>query len=179
MVGTQLGSYRVVTKLGEGGMGAVYVAEHVLLRRKVAVKVLPQGARQRRAIARRFINEARATVADRATRASCASSTSASTPTARAYIVMELLEGETLRDAHRSAAACRADRRWRSMRQVAEALGAAHARGIVHRDLKPENIFLVADPERAGGVQPKILDFGIAKLARRRRSTRRRRAPAA
>src|SRR5262249_22533545 len=82
-----------------------------------------------------------------------------------AYIVMELLDGETL------------DARWRRLgtlpvvdairlvRQVATSLGAAHARGIVHRDLKPENIFLVGDAEGPGGERAKILRFGLAKLA--------------
>ena len=92
-----------------------------------------------------------------------------------AYIVMEMLDGEPLDQRLRRIGRLAVADALRIMRQVASSLGAAHARGIVHRDLKPENIFLVRDPEVDGGERAKILDFGIAKLDRRARRSRRRR----
>ncbi|MGE5186937.1 MAG: protein kinase domain-containing protein, partial [Acidobacteriota bacterium] len=81
-----------------------------------------------------------------------------------AYIVMELLEGETLDRRLQRTGRLTVGDALRLMRQVASSLGAAHQRGIVHRDLKPENLFIVRDPEVAGGERAKIVDFGIAKL---------------
>ena len=164
MIGAQIGTYRVLRQLGEGGMGSVWLAEHAVLRKKVAIKVLHREMSQRQELVARFFNEARA-------------ATEISDPgivqvfdfgkhsDGNAYIVMELLEGEALdRRLHRMkilplAAALRI------CRQVAATLGAAHARGIVHRDIKPDNIFMVRDPEVFGGERTKVLDFGIAKMA--------------
>jgi serine/threonine-protein kinase len=163
MIGTQLGSYRIVSKIGEGGMGSVYVAEHTLLKRKVAVKVLLKELTSDASIKRRFLNEARATsqiVHPGIVRMwDFGEHTDGTT-----YILMELLEGETLRDRIARRGRYDLDHALALLRQIAEALGAAHAQKIVHRDLKPENIFLVADPAASFGVQPKILDFGIAKI---------------
>ncbi|HEY2749326.1 MAG TPA: serine/threonine-protein kinase [Polyangia bacterium] len=162
MVGTQLGSYRVLKKLGEGGMGSVYVATHVLLNRQVAVKVLLKELTSDASIKLRFMNEARATsqiVHPGIVRIwDFGEHTDGTT-----YILMELLEGETLRDRIKRGR-LPPDQAVALVRQIAEALGAAHERRVVHRDLKPENIFLVADPAAPFGVQPKILDFGIAKI---------------
>ena len=98
-------------------------------------------------------------------------------PDGRQYYVMELLEGMPFdRSSRERGRARRRRRRSRSCAQVARALDAAHAQGIVHRDLKPENVFLVFDDD--GGVSPKLLDFGIAKLLGRRSERRTRRAPA-
>jgi len=163
MVGTQLGSYRVLSKLGEGGMGSVYVAEHLLLKRKVAVKVLLKELSSDASITRRFMNEARATsqiVHPGIVRIWDFGEHTDGT----AYILMELLEGETLRDRIAKRGRFPLDQALAMVKQIAEALGAAHAHRVVHRDLKPENIFLVADPTAPFGVQPKILDFGIAKI---------------
>jgi serine/threonine protein kinase len=163
MVGTQLGSYRVLSKLGEGGMGAVYVAEHLLLKRKVAVKVLLKELTSDASIKRRFMNEARATsqiVHPGIVRMWDFGEHSDGTT----YILMELLEGETLRERIAKRGRLSVDHALALVKQIAEALGAAHAHRIVHRDLKPENIFLVADPAAPFGIQPKILDFGIAKI---------------
>src|SRR4029078_3078584 len=82
----------------------------------------------------------------------------------RAYIVMELLDGEPLDRRLKGEGALTLVDGLRLLGQVASTLGAAHARGIVHRDLKPENIFIVRDPEVPGGERHKVLDFGIAKL---------------
>ncbi len=161
--GTQVGPYRVLRKIGKGGMGSVWLAEHAKLGRRAAIKVLHSEYSHRPEIVTRFFNEARA-------------ATSIGDPgivqifdfgqhsDGSAYIVMELLEGEPLdRRLARHGALGLTDA-LRIMRQVASTLGAAHARGIVHRDLKPENVFIVRDPEVAGGERAKILDFGIAKL---------------
>jgi len=162
--GSQLGAYRVVRQIGVGGMGAVWLAEHISLGRRAAIKVLHPEYSHRSEIVTRFFNEARA-------------ATSISDPgivqifdfgqhtDGSVYIVMELLEGEPLdRRLARCGTLAIADA-LRIMRQAASTLAAAHAHRIVHRDLKPENIFLVHDPEVPGGERAKILDFGIAKLA--------------
>ena len=161
--GTQVGAYRILQRIGAGGMGEVWLAEHAMLGRRAAIKVLHAEFSSRPEIVTRFFNEARA-------------ATSISDPgivqvfdfghhsDGSAYIVMELLDGEGLdRRLQRQGVLAVADA-LRIIRQVAGSLGAAHARGIVHRDLKPENIYLVRDPEVAGGERAKILDFGIAKL---------------
>jgi serine/threonine-protein kinase len=161
--GTTIGQYRVVRKIGEGGMGAVYEAQHSLIGRRAAIKVLLPELSTNREIVDRFFNEARAT-------------TSISDPGIvqvfdfgvhtdnSAYIVMEFLEGEPLDSRMKRLGRLMPFDALRITRQCAGSLAAAHARGIVHRDLKPENIFLVKDQEAQGGERPKILDFGIAKL---------------
>jgi serine/threonine-protein kinase len=144
-------------------MGAVYLAEHVLIGRRAAIKVLLPSLSAQHEIVERFFNEARAT-------------TTISDPgivqvfdfgfhtDGSAFLVMEFLEGEPLDLRIRSLGRMSVFDALRVARQAATSLGAAHARGIVHRDLKPENIFLVRDAEAQGGERPKILDFGIAKL---------------
>ena len=163
MIGTQLGGYRVLSKLGEGGMGSVYVAEHTLLKRKIAIKVLLKELTSDASIARRFMNEARAT-SQIAHPGIVKIWDFGQQSDGTAYILMELLEGETLRERIARRGRYELDQALALVRQLAEALGAAHAHKIVHRDLKPENIFLVADRAAPFGVQPKILDFGIAKI---------------
>jgi TonB family protein len=161
--GTQVGAYRVLHQIGEGGMGSVWLAEHAMLGRRAAIKVLHPSYTMQPDIVTRFFNEARA-------------ATSISDPgivqifdfghhvDGSAYIVMELLEGETLDKRLARIGRFTVTDALRVMRQIASSLGAAHARGIVHRDLKPDNIFLVRDSEVAGGERAKIVDFGIAKL---------------
>jgi serine/threonine protein kinase len=161
--GTELGPYRIVKKLGEGGMGSVYVAQHSLLGRRAAIKVLLPALSSQREIVDRFFNEARATTA--VTDPGIVQVFDFGFDAERgAYIVMELLDGESLEARLRRGAISVADA-LRLTRQVAGSLAAAHARGIVHRDLKPDNIFIVRDAEAQGGERPKILDFGIAKLS--------------
>jgi len=162
--GAVIGSYHVGRKLGEGGMGAVYLGHHTLLGRRAAIKVLLPALSEREDLVNRFFNEARA-------------ATSISDPgvvqifdfgyhtDGSAFIIMEYLDGESL-DARlaRFGRLAAADA-LRLARQAATSLAAAHAQNIVHRDLKPENIYLVRDPEVASGERVKILDFGIAKLS--------------
>ena len=145
-------------------MGEVWLAEHAMLGRRAAIKVLRAEYSSRAEIVTRFFNEARA-------------ATAIADPgivqifdfghhsDGSAYIVMELLDGEPLDKRLARHGRLPVPDALRIMRQVASSLGAAHARGIVHRDLKPENIFLVRDPEVSGGERAKLLDFGIAKLA--------------
>jgi serine/threonine-protein kinase len=163
VIGESIGSYRIVAKLGEGGMGAVYLGEHKRIARRAAIKVLlPELSRDEQMIAR-FFNEARATSLIRhpgiVEVIDCDVLANGS-----AYIVMELLEGESLGRALRAGGRFPAGRARLIARHIAEALAAAHAQGIIHRDLKPDNVFLVAG---GAGMEPiKILDFGIAKLIR-------------
>jgi serine/threonine-protein kinase len=161
--GTQVGAYRVLQRIGEGGMGSVWLAEHIALGRRAALKMLHPEFSNRPDIVTRFFNEARA-------------ATAIADPgivqifdfgqhvDGSAYIVMELLDGEPLDRRLKRAGVLTLIEGLRLMRQVASTLGAAHARGIVHRDLKPENIYIVRDPEVPGGERAKVLDFGIAKL---------------
>ncbi len=163
VVGTQIGAYRVLQQIGEGGMGTVWLAEHTMLGRRAAIKLLHPMFTTRPDIVTRFFNEARA-------------ATAITDPgivqifdfghhvDGSAYIAMEMLEGEPLDKRLRRLGRLALPDGLRVMRQVASTLGVAHARGIVHRDLKPENIFLVRDPEVYGGERAKVLDFGIAKL---------------
>ena len=161
--GMQLGGYRLLSMIGHGGMGEVWLAEHALIGRRAAIKVLRPSISESEEVVTRFFNEARAAAA-------------ISDPgivqiydfghhsDGKAFIVMELLDGETLADRLDRVGALPIADALRVIRQVASSLGAAHARAIVHRDLKPENIFIVRDPEVPGGERAKILDFGIAKL---------------
>ena len=160
--GATIGPYRIVKKIGEGGMGAVYLAHHTLLGRAAAIKVLLPSLSSQREVVERFFNEARATTAVNDPGIVQVFDFGHHTD-GSAYIVMELLEGESL-DARLHRGTLSVADALRITRQVAGSLAAAHARGIVHRDLKPDNLFLVRDPEAQGGERPKILDFGIAKL---------------
>jgi serine/threonine protein kinase len=162
-VGSLVGAYTIVRQIGEGGMGSVWLAEHTMLGRRAAIKLLHPTYSMRPEMVTRFFNEARAATAisdpgivqifDYGQQAD-----------GSAYIVMELLEGEALSSRLAHLGRLPIGDALRIARQVASSLGAAHARGIVHRDLKPENIFLVRDSEVSGGERAKILDFGIAKL---------------
>jgi len=157
--GTALGPYRVVRKLGAGGMGEVYAALDPRLNREVAIKVLSRDLLRDPESLRRFQQEANAVAALNHTNIVQIFDVG-STETNEPFLVMELLEGESLR--------VRMDSKPMPLRKVAEisaqiarALGAAHAKGITHRDLKPENVYLT----KQGPV--KILDFGLAKLNQR------------
>jgi eukaryotic-like serine/threonine-protein kinase len=162
--GTSIGQYRVLHKIGEGGMGAVFLAEHALIGRRAAIKVLLPELSVRREIVDRFFNEARATSAVSDPGIVQVFDFGFHTDNS-AYIVMEFLEGEPLDLRLKRLGVVPIADGLRVTRQVAGSLAAAHARGIVHRDLKPDNIFMVRDPEAPAGERPKILDFGIAKLS--------------
>jgi len=164
MIGRVLGSFRITGELGSGGMGEVYSAEHTLIGKTAAIKVLRRELTTNETQVGRFFHEAKATSA-------------ISHPgivevfdfgyaeDGMAYIVMELLQGETLRSRMMRKGALELDDALRLTGQIASALQAAHDQGIVHRDLKPGNLFVVPDPDVEGGDRARILDFGIAKLA--------------
>jgi hypothetical protein len=163
MIGEKIGNYVITEKLGEGGMGEVYLAAHPQIGKKVALKVLHPELASNEEITTRFFHEAKA-VNDISHPNIVDILDFGSMPTERGnivYLVMELLKGQTLTKA---VAEGPLDplRAVRIMRQVADALVASHERRIIHRDLKPDNIMLVArgrDPEFV-----KLLDFGIAKM---------------
>ena len=154
--GTRVGDYEIQSLLGAGGMGEVYRARDLRLRRDVAVKVLPVVVSSDPERLRRFEQEATAAAALNHPNILAVHQlgTYAGTP----YLVSELLEGETLRDQIKRARV-ELHRVIDYGVQIAHGLAAAHEKGIVHRDLKPENLFVTKD----GRV--KILDFGLAKLA--------------
>jgi eukaryotic-like serine/threonine-protein kinase len=163
MIGEQFGNYRSLSLLGEGGMGAVYLAEHPAIGRRVAVKVLHKNYTRDEHLLARFLNEARAANAIRhpnIIEILDSGVMADGTP----FLVMELLEGESLGTRLRQNGALPIVRALDFAYQTASALGAAHAKGIVHRDLKPDNMFVVPDPHDAQRERIKVLDFGIAKL---------------
>ncbi len=153
--GTKLGRYEIRSKIGEGGMGEVYLADDTKLSRKVAIKVLPAMLSQDAARLRRFEQEACA--AGALNHPNILIVHDVGTHTGSPYVVSELLEGETLRQ-RISGTAMVPRRALDFAQQIAHGLAAAHEKGIVHRDLKPENIFVTKDGRL------KILDFGLAKL---------------
>src|SRR5215203_5408575 len=154
--------YRLDERLGEGGMGAVYRATHLLIERPVAVKVLNPRLVADDTARERFRREARA--AGRLQHSNAVAVTDfGETREGLVYLVMELLEGRPLREVLAREAPLDPARAASLMLQIAAAVEAAHDAGIIHRDLKPGNIFLVQRPDSPYIV--KVLDFGIAKLA--------------
>ena len=156
--GRRFGPYEMQSRLGGGGMGYVFRAWDARLHREVAIKLLHNeyampGMRER------FLREARA--ASALNHPNICTIFDIGEQDGDPYLVMELLEGETLRDRILNRT-IQTDDIICIGKEVAEALGAAHAKGIVHRDVKPANIFLV---DRANAsVQAKVLDFGLAKI---------------
>jgi serine/threonine-protein kinase len=191
LIGQVLGArLRVLRRIGQGGMGTVYVAEHVGLGKQVAVKVLSaQYAEDRQHtqlgpmadLVRRLHIEARHTAALKSEHIVEVFDIG-TTAEGRPYVEMELLTGESLAQRLARCSALSELDTLRVGRQLASALATAHDRGIVHRDIKPENIFLCA-PEAYGrdpreGDFVKVLDFGISKAVRARASDEAREAPA-
>ena len=162
MIGRTISHYKVLAKLGEGGMGVVYRAEDTRLHRSVALKFLPEGILATEKEKARFAREAQAAARLRhpniATIFDFDEAVDTETATKRAFIAMELVEGESLRE-RISRGPFPIDGTVFILMQVAKGLQSAHQRGIVHRDIKPANIIIGED----GTV--KILDFGLAKLS--------------
>ncbi|MDW8282068.1 MAG: HEAT repeat domain-containing protein [Myxococcales bacterium] len=160
----QIGPYRVVRPLGEGGMGRVVEAIHTQIERRAAIKILHPQVADNPDLAARFLNEARSVNRIRhpgIVEIIDYGQIDGGTP----YLVMEFLEGESLyQRLQRYPEGMPLDEALQIARQVALAVAAAHEKGIIHRDLKPENIMIVPDPAAPGGERVKVLDFGIAKL---------------
>ncbi len=155
------GKYRLDSQLGGGGMGTVYRATHLLIDRPVALKVLSQRFVGDQTAQQRFRREARA--AGRMQHPNAVTVTDfGATEDGYLYIVMELLEGRTLRDLLAHEAPLDPARAVSIILQTASAVAAAHDAGLIHRDLKPANIFIVQRPNIPAMV--KVLDFGVAKF---------------
>jgi serine/threonine-protein kinase len=162
VIGETINNYRISELLGEGGMGAVYLAEHPFMGRKAAIKVLRREFAEDRSLVERFMNEARAANAIRHPNIIDIIDVGRM-PNGIPYLMMEFLEGESL--ARRVARGpLPLPEALDIILQTTAALAAAHGKGIVHRDLKPDNLYLVPDEAAAGGIRVKVLDFGIAKL---------------
>jgi len=151
--------YRLLRFLGKGGMGTVWVAEHIELRSKVAIKFISTSNARAEQARRRFRREARAAAALRGP--GVVQVFDYGIDAGDPYIVMELLKGETLAERMLREGCLTVQDTTEIAVQVANGLARAHHEGIVHRDLKPQNIFLVQDEV---GLTVKILDFGLAKV---------------
>jgi serine/threonine protein kinase len=162
VLGETIGNFKIVAKLGRGGMGEVWLGEQQSLGTRVAIKTLLEVFPPESEDIQRFFNEARAV-----SRIQHAGITkifdSGILPNGRAYLVMEYLDGESLAQRIGRGAVSRAALADIG-RQIASVLDATHSAGITHRDLKPENVFLIADREQPRGERVKVLDFGVAKL---------------
>jgi serine/threonine-protein kinase len=164
MIGQAVGGYTLVRRLGRGNMGDVYAAERAAIGRHAAVKLLSAECSANAELARRFFAEARTVNAIR--HPNIIDITDFGKHEDRFFIVMELLDGESLAERMARSGPLDDGLTVSIAAQVASALGAAHEHGIIHRDLKPENIFLVHHPDMPHRV--KVLDFGIAKLVDKR-----------
>ncbi len=160
LVGSQVGSFKVVKLLGRGGMGTVYLAEHPVIGSRVAVKFLHDALAENPQVVARFYDEARAVNLIGHENIVAIYDLNLLPPN-RYYFVMEYLEGETL-SARARQAALEPLAALEVLQQLCDALQCAHERGVVHRDLKPDNVFLVSRAGRRDFV--KLVDFGIAKL---------------
>ena len=153
--------YYLEERLGSGGMGKVYRARHLSMDRPVAIKFLHQRFSEDEAARLRLLTEARAAVALRHSNAVSVTDFGHTTE-GWVYIVMELLEGRTLREIVSREAPIETARAMSIMLQAADAVAAAHQAGIIHRDLKPSNILVTQSADQPAVV--KVLDFGIAKF---------------
>src|SRR5205807_5105168 len=155
IAGTKLGRYEIRSKIGEGGMGEVYLAEDTQLHRKVALKILPADVAANNDRMRRFKQEATAAAA--LNHPNIAHIYEIGEHEGVHFIAMEFVDGYTLRDLIHGKQS-ELPKLLRYLQHAAEGLAKAHAAGIIHRDLKPDNIMVTRDGHA------KILDFGLAKL---------------
>ncbi len=157
------GRYRVIELLGVGGMGSVWIAEHLALKRRVVVKFHEEafvGAGREVAL-KRFLREARALSAVRH-RNVCELHEAGRTEAGEPYLILELLAGQTLAARARHGEPMSIPEAIQITIAICQGLEAVHAAGVLHRDVKPENIFL---HEAGGDVVPKLIDFGLARSA--------------
>jgi serine/threonine-protein kinase len=156
MIGTTVGRYRIVEKIGQGGMGEVFLAEDASLKRKVALKFLPEHLQEDDVARRRFLREAESAAALEHPYI-CNIKEVNRTEAGQVFIVMEYVEGQTLKERLEADGLLPLAEGVRIASEVADALALAHAKGIVHRDLKPANIMLTPQGHA------KVMDFGLAK----------------
>lgn len=154
------GKYRIVQKLGSGGMGAVYQAEHTLMGRTVALKLLHSHLSTNENYLMRFQREAR--IASKLTHPNAITLYDFGIEQETPFLVLEFVQGRTLKEILSEEGALPLDRIASILRQISGALQDAHTLGIVHRDLKPDNIMITKT--RTGEEMVRVLDFGIAKL---------------
>ena len=167
MIGTTIAHYKILSKLGQGGMGAVYKAEDTRLNRMVALKFLSAPHSEGSTLESRFLHEARAAAA--LDHPNICGVYEINVFEEQLYMAMPLIDGESLEK--RIEAGPRPIKEALTIAiQTAEALEEAHSKQIVHRDIKPANI-LVVERER-GRLQVKLLDFGLARLAQATKLTR-------
>jgi serine/threonine protein kinase len=160
MIGEVIHNYRISKKLGEGGMGEVYAAEHIHIAKRIAIKLLRPEIVSNKEAVERFYQEARS-ASSIGHKNIIAIDDFGKLPDGRIYMFMELLGGAPLNEMIK--APMPVDRLLNILIQTGHGLAAAHAKGITHRDMKPENIFVTQ--ATSGEDIPKLLDFGIAKVA--------------
>ncbi|MGH7286341.1 MAG: serine/threonine protein kinase, partial [Polyangiaceae bacterium] len=156
---TIAGRFRLIRKLGSGGMSIVYLARHVLIERLSAIKILRQDLSLHPNHRERFLREARAV--NRINHRNIVEITDVGEVDGAAYLVMEYIEGDSLLS-HIQRGPLPWERAARIAWQIASALGRAHQMNIIHRDLKPENVMILSTPDFPDLV--KLTDFGIAKI---------------
>lgn len=154
--------FRLVERLGAGGMGAVYRGEHVTLRNRVAIKFLHREFSRNKELVARFEREAK--VAANLDHPNVVTARDfGSLPDGTFFLVMEYVDGRTLRKVLQQEGQLSPERSFRFLKQIGAALASAHAKGVVHRDLKPENV-VVVEREDEGEIV-KVIDFGIARVS--------------
>ncbi len=163
VIGRSIGNYKITRVLGEGGMGTVYLAEHPMIGKRVAVKMLRPDLGTDPGLVSRFFQEARAVNEIRHPNIVDISDFG-KTDDGFVYFVMELMEGRSLRERLTAESMLPLTDVVTISLQVCDALAAAHRAGIIHRDLKPDNIFLLEDAKQPGVLRSKLFDFGVAKL---------------
>jgi formylglycine-generating enzyme required for sulfatase activity len=161
---TFAGQFRVVKKLAQGGMGAVYVAEQITTGRQRALKLMHPGLVSSRELRDKFTLEARVGAKIASEHVVEVVGAGVDTASGAPWLAMELLTGEDLSAAIKRRGGFEANETAAILAQVCHALGAAHQAGIVHRDLKPENVFLAESRRAQESYTVKVLDFGIAKV---------------
>ena len=156
MTGQIISNYRIISKIGEGGMGIVYLAEHITLKRKAAIKELNPLLSQNEQIKARFINEA--VTLSQLNHQSIVALYDFTSHDNQLYLIMEYVEGNTLNEIIEKNGAINETQAIHIFNEILNGFSYAHTKGIVHRDIKPSNIIIGLNGN------PKILDFGIAKI---------------
>lgn len=165
LIGQTVGShYKILSKVGSGGMSTVFEARHLLLDRSVALKVILPQLVHNEHTAMRFQQEARAAAELDHPNICSVKEFGVDEPSGRAYLVMDLLDGITLQEVIETEGKLPTKRAIEIVSQICRALEFAHAKGVIHRDIKPSNIVLFKD--ESGKEKAKLVDFGIAKLTR-------------